>query len=134
MDDINFRSGYPKSFKELASSRIMENVSSSEHTHLGCQVIAPIVGHKELKIFIECMEDIVVTLLEELSSMKHHVKLLKEKARKKIVKILQHVMRERRLIIKNGQHVRKNKDLMDILLDLKDDNGRNLEDKISVTY
>lgn len=43
-------------------------------------------------------------------------------------------MRERRLIIKNGQHVRKKKDLMDILLDLKDDNGRNLENKISVTY
>jgi ent-kaurenoic acid hydroxylase len=36
---------------------------------------------------------------------------------------------ERRLMIKNGEHVGERKDLMDILLEIKDENGRKLEDE-----
>jgi ent-kaurenoic acid hydroxylase len=36
---------------------------------------------------------------------------------------------ERRLTIKNGEHMRENKDLIDILLEIKDGNGRKLEDE-----
>ncbi|CAI8596715.1 unnamed protein product [Vicia faba] len=50
------------------------------------------------------------------------------KARNKIAKILQPVVDERRLMIKNGQQVGEKKDLIDILLEVKDANGRNLED------
>jgi ent-kaurenoic acid hydroxylase len=50
------------------------------------------------------------------------------KARKKIAKIFQPVLDERRLMIKNGQHVGEKKDLLDTLLEVKDENGKKLED------
>ncbi|KAK2406179.1 beta-amyrin 11-oxidase [Trifolium repens] len=50
-------------------------------------------------------------------------------AHKKIAKIVQTVVDERRLTIKNGEHMRENKDLIDILLEIKDGNGRKLEDE-----
>ncbi|XP_004510262.1 beta-amyrin 11-oxidase-like [Cicer arietinum] len=51
------------------------------------------------------------------------------KARKKLAKIVQPVVDEKRLMIKNGQQVEEKKDLMDILLEVKDENGRKLEDE-----
>ncbi|XP_058730754.1 beta-amyrin 11-oxidase-like [Vicia villosa] len=180
-DDVNFRPGYPKSVKELAQCRPMTDVSSAEHKHLRRRIIAPIVGHKALEMFIERIEDIVVTSLEELSSMKDPIELLKEmkmvsfkviiyifmgssnhnvvenigssftvlfnglfslpinapgfafnkalKARKKIAKILKPIVDEKRLTIQSCQHVGEKKDLIDILLEVKDENGSNLEDE-----
>lgn len=44
------------------------------------------------------------------------------------MKILEPVVSERRMKIKNGQHEGEKKDFMDILLDMKDVNGRKMED------
>ncbi|XP_045788344.1 beta-amyrin 11-oxidase [Trifolium pratense] len=180
-DDVNFKLGYPKSIKELAKCRPMIDVSNSEHRHFRRLITAPIVGHKALAVYLERLEDIVINSLEELSSMKHPIELLKEmkkvsfkaivhvfmgssneniiknigtsfsdlyngmfsiplnapgftfhkalKSRKKIAKIVQPIVDERRLMIKNGEHVGEKKDLMDILLEIKDENGRKLEDE-----
>ncbi|CAK8560066.1 unnamed protein product [Lathyrus sativus] len=51
------------------------------------------------------------------------------KAQEKIVKILEPVVSERRMKIKNGQHMGEKKDFMDILLDMKDVNGRKMKDE-----
>lgn len=181
LDDVNFKIGYPKSILELTKCRPMIDVSNANHKHFRRLITTPIVGHKVLDMYLERLEDIAINSLEELSSMKHPIELLKEmkkvsfksiihvfmgtsnqniiknigssftdlskgmysipinapgfafhkalKARKKIAKLLQPVVDERRLMIKNGQHVGEKKDLMDILLEIKDENGRKLEDQ-----
>ncbi|KAJ1409556.1 Cytochrome P450 [Sesbania bispinosa] len=50
------------------------------------------------------------------------------KARKKLVKLVQPIVEERKLMIKNGQ-VGDKKDLVDILLEIKDENVPKLEDE-----
>ncbi|CAK8574480.1 unnamed protein product [Lathyrus sativus] len=50
------------------------------------------------------------------------------KAQEKIVKILEPAVSERRMKIKNRQHMGEKKDFMDILLDMKDVNGRKMKD------
>jgi ent-kaurenoic acid hydroxylase len=56
----------------------MIDVSNSEHRHFRRLITAPIVGHKALEVYLERLEDIVINSLEELSSMKHPIELLKE--------------------------------------------------------
>nr|AQQ13664.1 beta-amyrin 11-oxidase [Glycyrrhiza uralensis] len=181
-DDVNFKLGYPKSIKELARCRPMIDVSNAEHRLFRRLITSPIVGHKALAMYLERLEEIVINSLEELSSMKHPVELLKEmkkvsfkaivhvfmgssnqdiikkigssftdlyngmfsipinvpgftfhkalEARKKLAKIVQPVVDERRLMIENGQQEGdQRKDLIDILLEVKDENGRKLEDE-----
>ncbi|KAJ1427963.1 Cytochrome P450 [Sesbania bispinosa] len=50
------------------------------------------------------------------------------KARQKLVKLVQPIVDERRLMIKNGQ-VGEKKDLLDILLEINGENGQKLEDE-----
>ncbi|KAK2360183.1 beta-amyrin 11-oxidase [Trifolium repens] len=51
------------------------------------------------------------------------------KSRKKIIKIVQPLVNERRLMIKNGKQVGEKKDFIDSLLEvLKDENGKKIED------
>ncbi|KAL5077381.1 hypothetical protein RYX36_016365, partial [Vicia faba] len=61
MDDVNFTSGYPKSIKMLTPSRHMTDVSNAEHKQFRRQIIAPIVGNKALEMFLERVEDVVLT-------------------------------------------------------------------------
>jgi ent-kaurenoic acid hydroxylase len=77
-DDENFKFGYPKAIKELNKCRPMINVSDSEHRRFRRQITAPIVGQNTLAVYIERIEDTVINSLEELSSMKHPIELLKE--------------------------------------------------------
>ncbi|MCI08272.1 beta-amyrin 11-oxidase-like, partial [Trifolium medium] len=77
-DDVNFKLGYPKSVTELAKCKPLTDISGSEHKHLRRLITAPIVGHKALAMYLERIEDIVINSLEELSSMKHPIELLKE--------------------------------------------------------
>nr|BCL50776.1 cytochrome P450 88D12 [Astragalus sinicus] len=180
-DDLNFKLGYPKSIKELIKCRPMVDVTDAEHRHFRRLITPPFVGHKALAVYLERLEDIVVNSLEELSSMKHPIELLKEmkkvsfkaivhifmgssnqyittkigssftdlyngmfsipinapgftfhkalKARKKLVKIVQPVVDERRVMMKKGEEIGDKKDLMDILLEVTDENGRKLEDE-----
>lgn len=78
-DEENFKSSYPKSFVELYASKFFsDDVSNTEHKRLRRLIIAPITGHNVLATYIERIEEIVINLLEELSSMKHPVVLFKE--------------------------------------------------------
>ncbi|CAL5210451.1 unnamed protein product [Lathyrus oleraceus] len=180
LDDVNFKPGYPKPVAKLLQSKFAVDGSKADHRHFRSQFTPPIVDNKGLEMFLERIEDIVVHSLEEVSSMKHPVELLKEvkkvsftaivhvfmgscnhnvvkkieslfedlmnglnslpinvpgftfhnalKAREKIVKILEPLVSERSKKIKNGQHEGERKDFMDILLDMKDVNGRKMED------
>ncbi|GAU44943.1 hypothetical protein TSUD_351580 [Trifolium subterraneum] len=130
-DDENFKFGYPKSIKELTKCRPMIDVSNSEHRRFRRLITAPIVGQNTLGVYMERIEDIVINSLEEMSSIKHPIELFKEmkKSRKKISKILQPIVEERKMMIKNGEHAGERKDLMDIILEIKDENGRKLEDE-----
>ncbi|MED6147186.1 hypothetical protein PIB30_041769 [Stylosanthes scabra] len=49
------------------------------------------------------------------------------KNRKKVEEIVQSIVEERKLMIKNGNEVREKKDLVDILLEVEDVNGRKLK-------
>jgi ent-kaurenoic acid monooxygenase len=78
LDDVNFKIGYPKSILELTKCRPMIDVSNANHKHFRRLITAPIVGHKVLDMYLERLEDIAINSLEELSSMKHPIELLKE--------------------------------------------------------
>lgn len=56
----------------------MIDVSNAEHRLFRRLITSPIVGHKALAMYLERLEEIVINSLEELSSMKHPVELLKE--------------------------------------------------------
>lgn len=102
-DDENFKLGYPKSIKELARCRPMTDVSRAEHRHFRRLITAPIIGHKALAMYLERIEDIVTNSLEELSSMKHPVELLKE-MKKVSFKAIVHIF----MGSSNNQHVIEN--------------------------
>ncbi|XP_057453960.1 beta-amyrin 11-oxidase-like [Lotus japonicus] len=182
-DDVNFRVGYPTTIKELIR---LKHISRAEHKQYRRLVnTLPILDHQALAtLYLERIENIVTNSLEELSSMKHPVELLKEmkkvtfkvfihilmgssihhmiienmdtsfaeltngilsapinapgfvfhkalKARKKLAKILQSVVDERRLRSKNGQEG-KDKVFLDNLLEAKDENGRKRDDEYIV--
>ncbi|KAJ1394416.1 Cytochrome P450 [Sesbania bispinosa] len=181
-DDVNFKNGNPKSVKRLVRIRSsIDDVSSAEPRRFRRLVIAPLMGHNALAMYLERIENIMVNSLEELSSMKHSVEFLKEmkkisfkvimhvfmgrsynehiitkigssftniynglfsipinvpgftfrkalKARQKLIMLVQPVVDERRLMIKNGQ-VGEKKDLVDNLLEIEDENGQKLEDE-----
>lgn len=78
LDDVNFKIGYPKSIQELTKCRPMIDVSNANHKHFRRLITAPMVGHKVLDMYLERLEDIAINSLEELSSMKHPIELLKE--------------------------------------------------------
>ncbi|XP_027337909.1 beta-amyrin 11-oxidase-like isoform X2 [Abrus precatorius] len=180
-DDMNFKFGYPKATLKLAPSKTLYDVSTAEHRRLRRLVTAPIVGQNSLTMYIERIEEIVIDSLEEMSSMKHPVEILKEtenvslkvilhifmgskndylvsrigdlfsdmhnaifslfpinlpgfafhkalKARKKLMKILESIVEERRSTMKKDQKGDK-EDLIDILLQIDGENGEKLGDE-----
>lgn len=78
LDDVNFKPGYPKPVSKLLQSKFAVDGSKAEHRHFRSQFTPPIVNHKGLEMFLERIEDIVLNSLEEVSSMKLPVELLKE--------------------------------------------------------
>jgi ent-kaurenoic acid hydroxylase len=69
-------SGYPKSTHELIKNKLM-TVSNSDHRRFRRLITSPIIG-QNLAMYLERIEDIVINSLEELSSMKHPIELVKE--------------------------------------------------------
>nr|BAN15043.1 putative cytochrome P450 monooxygenase CYP88D7 [Astragalus sinicus] len=176
-DDRIFKLGYPAAALELAKNRIM---GGEDHRRFKRLVTAPISGQNALAMYLETIEDIVINLLEEVSSMKEPVELLVEmkkisfkvifhifvgscdkgiirkfvdlfdlvfvgmfslpikapgfaynkaiKARKELAKLIQYLIDERKLMIKNGQRSEK-KYLLDILLEIDYENGKGVEDE-----
>ncbi|KAG2680224.1 hypothetical protein I3843_11G089300 [Carya illinoinensis] len=186
MDDERFKLGYPKATTILTGRRAFHGISNSEHKRLRRLTTSPINGHEALAGYIDLIEGIVVTSLEEWASMKEPIQLLTElrgfafkvitnifistysesvisavenlysdlnagiksqainipgfafhralKARKKLVKIFQTVLDKKRAMTKNGSNINNNptemqKDMMDLLLRVKDEDGRQLEDE-----
>ncbi|XP_045792051.1 beta-amyrin 11-oxidase-like [Trifolium pratense] len=125
-DEETFKMGYPKAFiLILAPNRIL-----SEHGRLKRLVAAPIAGHNVSVMYLECIKDIVINKLEELSNMRRPIEFLNEmsKAGKKLDKIVQYIIDERRVKAKNRQIGEKN-DLLDILFEIKDKGAEKFEDK-----
>ncbi|XP_004510261.1 beta-amyrin 11-oxidase-like [Cicer arietinum] len=73
-DDVNFTLGYPKSLAKLTHIR----KKKIKHRNFKRLIMAPMVGHNALAMYLDCIEDIVIDKLEELSSMKHPIELLNE--------------------------------------------------------
>jgi ent-kaurenoic acid hydroxylase len=76
-DDENFPPGYPKSVMELINSNLIA-VSNPDNRRFRRLATAPIIGQNTLAKYLERIEDIVINSLEELSSMKDPIELLKE--------------------------------------------------------
>lgn len=89
-DDVNFRVGYPTTIKELIR---LKHISRAEHKQYRRLVnTLPILDHQALAtLYLERIENIVTNSLEELSSMKHPVELLKE-MKKVTFKVFIHIL------------------------------------------
>ncbi|CAJ2663909.1 unnamed protein product [Trifolium pratense] len=177
-DDVNFKASYPKGTNVLGRSRYLNR----EHKRFKKLVTSPIVGQNTLVMYLERIEDIVLDKLEELSTIKHHVELLKEmkkvsfkiifhiylyscdqnivmkfgdlfnvmsatmfylmpidapgfafrkalKARKKMIKIIQSIIDERKAVIEENGQMKEKKDLLDIFLGMTDEMGEKLDDE-----
>ncbi|KAE9612575.1 putative beta-amyrin 11-oxidase [Lupinus albus] len=77
-DDEHFRLGYPTTVTELARSKPIYDAYSAEHKRFRRIIVSPIVGHKALSVYVERIEESVISSLEDLCSMKYPVQFLKE--------------------------------------------------------
>ena len=77
-DDDRFKLGYPASTMALAGKRSFHGISNAEHKWLRRLTTAPINGHEALSMYVDLIEGIVVKSLDELSSMREPIQLLKE--------------------------------------------------------
>ncbi|XVF52400.1 hypothetical protein PTKIN_Ptkin05aG0015300 [Pterospermum kingtungense] len=89
-DDDRFALGYPASTKQLTGKKSFHNIPNSEHKRLRRLTTAPINGHEAVAMYIGYIEDIVVTSLDEWSSMNEPIELLKE-MRKVFLKAITHI-------------------------------------------
>ncbi|XP_057453955.1 beta-amyrin 11-oxidase-like isoform X2 [Lotus japonicus] len=74
-DDVNFKFAYPESLRQLIP---VQSISRAEHRQFRRLINTPIMNHQALAVYLERIENIMINSLEELSSMKHPVELLKE--------------------------------------------------------
>ncbi|KAB1227111.1 Beta-amyrin 11-oxidase [Morella rubra] len=135
-DDDRFKLGYPKATTILTGRRAFHGISNAEHKRLRRLTTSPINGHEALSGYIDLIEGIVATTLEEWASMKHPIELLTElrgvafKARKKLMKIFQDILDKKRAMVKkDSSQTESTKDMMDLLLGVKDEDGKQLEDE-----
>lgn len=77
-DDDRFKLGYPKATTILTGRRAFHGISNAEHKRLRRLTTSPINGHEALSGYIDLIEGIVATTLEEWASMKHPIELLTE--------------------------------------------------------
>lgn len=78
MNDEQFAFGYSKATRILTGSQALNSVSKTKHRRLRRLIASLISGHDALSIYIGHVEGIVVTCLEEWSSMKKPVEFLLE--------------------------------------------------------
>ncbi|XP_075642403.1 7,8-epoxymelianol synthase CYP88A154-like [Castanea sativa] len=179
-NDDQFKLGYPKA-TTILTGKSFHGITNAEHKRLRRLTTAPINGHEALSGYIDLIEGIVVSSLEEWASMNRPVELLAElrgvafkvitnifistysesvitsvenlytdlnagiksqainlpgfvfhralKARKKLVKIFQSVLDKKRVTMKdNTNQTDAKKDMMDLLMGVKDEDGKQLAD------
>ncbi|XP_039071006.1 beta-amyrin 11-oxidase-like [Hibiscus syriacus] len=64
-DDERFEAGYPSSLMKLFGRKSFLGITKSEHRRLRKLLAAPINGHEALSMYIRCIEDIMISSLEE---------------------------------------------------------------------
>ncbi|PKI57906.1 ent-kaurenoic acid oxidase 1 isoform X3 [Punica granatum] len=179
IDDEKFKPGWPVSTVNLIGKKSFIAISAEEHKRLRKLTAAPVNGHEALSIYMEYIQENVVSALERWSRM-GEIEFLTElrkltfqiimyiflssesepvmetlereyttlnygvramainlpgfayhralKARKKLVAIFQSIVDDRRK--QKDQNIPKErKDMMDALLEIKDENGRKLSDE-----
>ncbi|PIA32698.1 hypothetical protein AQUCO_04400115v1 [Aquilegia coerulea] len=178
-DSKRFKPGWPQSTYKLMGKKSFLAITDDEHKRLRKLTADPINGHEALSVYLEYIEEAVVSTLEKMPNM-GEIEFLTEirklafriimyifvgeggnavmedlekeyttlnyglramainlpgfayykalKARKRLDEIFQSVVNERRA--KREKHgTPAKKDLMDNLLDIKDENGKNLDDE-----
>ncbi|KAM3705233.1 hypothetical protein ACJW31_03G065400 [Castanea mollissima] len=144
-NDEHFTLGYPKSTNLLGGRISLHSVSNEEHKRLRRLIASPINGHEALTMYIQHTEYIAIDSFDEWASMKQpfefyteikkatfkimtHFHGLSLKARKKMVKVLQSILDKKREMTESKQH-QGTKDMMDLLSEAEDEDGRKLEDE-----
>ncbi|CAK7356179.1 unnamed protein product [Dovyalis caffra] len=139
MDDKRFKNGWPKVTHQLLGRRSFVGLSDQEHRRLRKLTAAPINGRKALTIgesdpIIDTLEKLysdlncgIRAMTINLPGFAYHEAL---KARKKLVRILQAILDGRRTR-KNGDlsESETHKDMMDMLIEIEDENGKKMDDE-----
>ncbi|XP_022931256.1 beta-amyrin 11-oxidase-like [Cucurbita moschata] len=180
MNDEQFVFGYSKATRILTGSKALNSVPKPEHRRLRRLIASLISGNEALSLYIEHVEGIVVTCLEEWGSMKEPVEFLSEmktvafkvllhifigansaafidkmeklyndfhmgfmstavdipgttfsralKARNELIRIFEKVLEEKRENLKNKVGENRKKDMADLLLEVRDEDGEGLDD------
>ncbi|KAF9625947.1 hypothetical protein IFM89_027815 [Coptis chinensis] len=179
MDDEKFKPGWPQSTVELIGRKSFVGLSYEDHKWLRRLTAAPVNGHEALSVYLEFIEDNVVSTLEKWSNMGEiefltqlrkltfriimHIFISKggesvmealeevyttlnygvramainlpgfayyraRQSRKRLVEIFQSVVNDRKTVrARDGLPAKK--DMLDNLLDVKDVDGRQLDDE-----
>ncbi|XP_008448712.2 beta-amyrin 11-oxidase-like isoform X1 [Cucumis melo] len=181
-DEEKFKPSLPRSITLLSGRKSLMQVFKAEHRRLRRLTMAPISGHSALEMYINHIEQTVVSGLEEWASMKKPIELLTEikkltfkiiwnifmgsssidssigeiealfaqialgfislpinfpgfsfhkslKARKELLSLLQSIINQKRMEKKKEGENWEAKDMMDLLIELKDEDGEELDDE-----
>ncbi|XP_038905894.1 beta-amyrin 11-oxidase-like [Benincasa hispida] len=185
-DGTKFVPGYPSNMKALFGKKSLHGVSKAEHRKLRRLTTTPISGHAALELYIDHIEQTVISGLEEWSSMEKPLELLtviKEltfkiiwnifmgstpiedismsemenlyndiavglfslplnfpgfsfqkslKAKRRLHEILQSIVKEKRLVKKRKMESWEAKDMMDLLIEVRDEDDEGIDDETIV--
>lgn len=90
-DDTTFGPGFPQSITKLMGKKAFHGISQEEHKRLRRLTTAALSGQEALSIYLRHIEEIVITSLEEWSSMARPIEFLTE-MRKIAFKVIMYVM------------------------------------------
>lgn len=90
MDTEQFALGYPASTKHLTGKKSFHSISVAEHKRLRKLTTSSITGHEALAMYIEYIQDIVITSLDEWARNDNPIELLTE-MRKIAFKVITHI-------------------------------------------
>ena len=90
-DDTTFGPGFPESITKLMGKKAFHGISQEEHKRLRRLTTAALSGQEALSIYLKHIEQIVITSLEEWSSMSKPIEFLTE-MRKIAFKVIMYVM------------------------------------------
>lgn len=90
MDTEQFALGYPASTKHLTGKKSFHSISVAEHRRLRKLTTSSITGHEALAMYIEYIQDIVITSLDEWARRDKPIEFLTE-IRKIAFKVINHI-------------------------------------------